>query len=64
MSVASGSQKEVAHLRASDRRARRMASQLTTHEDRQRLEGYAQELERQAAVLEERDAHAKPAQKE
>lgn len=64
MSVPSESQEEAARLRASARRARRMASQLTTYDDRQRLEVYAQELERQAAVLEERDAHAKPATKQ
>ena len=64
MSVPSDSHKEAARLSASACRAHRMASQLTTYEDRQRLEAYAQELERQAAVLEARDVYAKPVTKE
>ena len=64
MSVTSDFQKEAARLRASARRARRMATQLTIDEDRQRLELYAQELERHAADLERRDSHEKPAPKE
>ena len=64
MRVASDFRKEAARLRAAARRARRMATQLTTDEDRQRLELYAQELERQAADLEKHDPREKPAAKE
>jgi hypothetical protein len=60
MGVPSSVQKEIARRRALARRARRLASQLTIDEDRQRLEAYAQELERHAADLEGRDPHGKP----
>lgn len=64
MSMPSGVEKEIARLRASADRARHMATQLTAYEDRQRLETYAQELERRAAVLEEQRPQAKPGTKE
>ena len=60
MSVPSDVEKEIARLQASAGRARHMATQLTACEDRQRLETYAQELERRAAVLEEQHRQAKP----
>jgi hypothetical protein len=54
MSVPSDFQKEAARLRQLAGRARRLATQLSTEQDRQRLERYADELERDAAALDGR----------
>ena len=51
MSVPSDFQAEAARLRQLASRARRMARQLSVEQDRQRLEQYAEELERDAAAL-------------
>ena len=56
MSVPSDFLNEAARLRDMARRARRMAGQLSTEHDRQRLEQYALEMERQAADWEGRAA--------
>ena len=60
MSVPSDFQKEAARLRQRAGRARRLATQLSTEQDRQRLERYAEELERDAAALEGREGGDAP----
>lgn len=47
--------RRAAELRDLARRARRLSIHLSNEQDRQRLERYARELERQAAELETRD---------